>query len=96
MQLSPTTFPYVIGYHGETAIIDKKLRRLCHNKDFAKLVAEGYLKVAFCQALFQGEEALQQVTDLYNATSHAHYDIDAMKRLLGVFEITQAKKISYI
>jgi hypothetical protein len=96
MQLSKDVFPYVVGYHGETAIVDKKLKRLCAGKDIQALIAEGYLKVAFCQALYVGEEAMQQVADLYNQASASSYSIEGMKRLLGVFEITQAQKLSYI
>ncbi|NIZ40003.1 hypothetical protein PVA45_00510 [Entomospira entomophila] len=96
MQLPITVFPYVIGYHGEIAIVDKKLKSRCQNKPYHTLVAEGQIKVAFCQALFQGESALQEVTDLFNKMANTQYNLEGMKRLLGVFEITQAKKIRYI
>lgn len=96
MQLSENIFPYVIGYHGETAIIDKKLKNRCKNKPLAVLIEEGYLKVAFCQALFHGDAALQEVTELYNNKIGENYSTEQMKRLLGVFEITQARRIRYI
>lgn len=96
MQLSKDIFPYVIGYHGEIAIVDKKLKQLCTKKTFVQLIKEGYLKVAFCQALCLGEKSLQEVTEIYNTHSGSNYTIQGMQRLLGVFEITQARKIHYI
>lgn len=93
MSTNNTFFPFIIGYSGEKALVDKRLKSTRQRQTLDKLLAESQYKLAFCFAVQSGEQAMQQVADSYNATSGSHYSVADLERLFGVFSQSFSKKI---
>lgn len=85
-------FIFVIGYDGDTAIIDGRAKRRYGKLKTAELAEAGFFKAAFCSALFSGDEQeMQLVLDAYNQGEETSYSgVDDLKRLFGVYEVPEA------
>ncbi len=84
-------FIFVIGYDGDTAIVDGKAKRRYGKLKTAQLAETGLFKAAFCSALFSGDEQeMQLVLDSYNQGEQTPYSrVDDLKRLFGVYEVPE-------
>ncbi len=80
-------FVFTIGYQGDAAIVDRKVRKELEKKTGRELAEEGYFKPAFCRASETGdEETLEYIRALYNQKSRIPCEnLNQMKRLFGVF-----------
>jgi hypothetical protein len=96
MSTNNAFFPFIIGYNGEKALIDKRLKGIYQRQALAKLLESSQYKLAFCYAVQNGTEAMQQVADSYNATSGSKYSVNDLERLFGVFGMNLTKKIVHI
>lgn len=84
-------FVFSIGYQGDSAIVDSRAAKKNAGKSSRELAQEGLFRAAFCGALYDGDsEAMQVCVDEYNRVSGGNLkDIEAMKRLLGVFSVPE-------
>jgi len=97
--MKKTVFNFIIGYHGDSAIVDK--RALKSNSSFTsrELADKGLYKSAFCDALYDDDkESMSYILNLYNEKSGSGYgSIDQLKLLFGVYsvpeEITKTAKV---
>lgn len=80
---------FIVGYDGDTAIIDRREKKRYGRLSTEKLADEGLFKAAFCSALFSGkDDELQYVLKSYNAGHRTTYSSAAeLKRLFGVDEV---------
>ena len=89
-------FVSVIGYHGELALIDKKLKRHLRGKSTQQLIDEGQFKAAFCQSFMAGHQERELVLSSYNQLSGSEYTDKELEKLFGVFAIPEKVKIQEI
>lgn len=89
-------FVSVIGYHGDLALIDKKLKRCLCSKSTQQLIDEGQFKAAFCQSFMAGHQEMELVLSAYNQLSNSEYTDKELQKLFGVFTIPKKVKIQEI
>lgn len=89
-------FISVIGYHGDLALVDKKLKHRLRNKSTQQLIDEGQFKAAFCQSFMAGEQDRQLVLSAYNQLSQSTYTDKELEKLFGVFAVPEKVKIQEI
>jgi len=92
-------FVFAIGYQGISAIVDKNAKKQYGKLSCVELADKGLFKSAFCMALFDEDTAMQEVVlNIYNKMSGERIaTLDAMKRLLGVFEVpSHISKVTYV
>lgn len=90
-------FISVIGYHGNLALVDKKLKRHSSGKTIGQLIKEGQFKAAFCQSFIAGDEKEKSlVAAAYNQLSSANYTGKELEKLFGVFSVPEKVKIQEI
>jgi len=92
-------FVFAIGYQGISAIVDKNAKKQYGKLTGVQLANKGLFKSAFCAALFDEDTAMQEeVLNIYNEMSgESIATLDAMKRLLGVFEVpSHISKVTYV
>ena len=82
-------FLFIVGYDGDTAIVDGKAKKRYGKLKTEELLEAGFFKAAFCSALYSGEkQEIQLVVDAYNSGEEASYSTeDDLKRLFGVYEV---------
>ncbi len=80
-------FVFTIGYQGDAAIVDRKVRKELEKKTARELADAGYYKPAFCRASEKGDqETLEYLQSVYNRNSRIPFEnLGQMKRLFGVF-----------
>lgn len=79
-------FPFVIGYEGQTALVDRQLYRTYRNASVERLLKARLFKAALARALYDGDQAgLEAVLRAYNAqTPHPIPTVEALKRAFGL------------
>lgn len=83
-------FVFTIGYSGNTAIVDKDLRRRYRKASPQDLFSAGLYKPAFAAALYDGDEESQSwIAREYSALSGTTYDVRQLQRLFGVFSVPE-------
>lgn len=77
---------FCIGFHGDTAIVDKQARAKYGKLTTEQLVGEGLFKAAFCSALYSGvEDEIARVITGWNELAGSELTrAEEMKRLLGI------------
>lgn len=85
-------FPFVIGYSGETSMLDRTLKNKLGRCSARELADAGQYKAAFCLAMYTGEEDKAYIAGVYNAKSGASYQSEDLMRLFGVFYIPPFNK----
>ncbi len=93
MSTTNTFFPFIIGYSGDKALVDKRLKGTYQRKTQEQLLDASQYKLAFCYALKSGQDAMQLVADRYNTISGSNYSVANLERLFGVFGESPIKKI---
>jgi hypothetical protein len=97
--MKKTVFNFIIGYHGDSAIVDKRALKSNSSLTSRELADKGLFKSAFCDAVYDNdEESMAYILKLYNEKSGSGYEsIDQLKLLFGVFsvpdEITRTAKV---
>ncbi|MBI9098090.1 MAG: hypothetical protein JEY91_06410 [Spirochaetaceae bacterium] len=92
-------FNFIIGYHGDSAIVDKRALKSNSSLTSRELADKGLFKSAFCDAIYDDDkESMSYILKLYNEKSGSRYEsIDQLKLLFGVFsvpdEITRTAKV---
>ncbi|MCL2521032.1 MAG: hypothetical protein FWE37_08570 [Spirochaetaceae bacterium] len=94
--MTKNEFPFVVGYVGDIAIIDKKFKNKFKGKTVAQLVEAGQYKAAYCLALFTGDKDKELIANSYNNLSGSRYNVADLERLFGVFTIAEAAKIKVL
>ncbi|MEA1910149.1 MAG: hypothetical protein U9N32_00550 [Spirochaetota bacterium] len=97
--MTKVDFMFAIGYQGISAIVDKNAKKQYGKLTGNQLADKGLFKPAFCAALFDEDKAKQEeVLNIYNKMSGERIaTLDAMKRLLGVFEVpSHISKVTYV
>lgn len=89
-------FMSVIGYHGDVALVDKRLRSRVASKSMQQLIEEGQFKAAFCLSFFTGEQERQLLLDAYNKLCGGGYTLKELERLFGVYMVPDKVKIQLI
>lgn len=89
--MKKTVFNFIIGYHGDTAIVDKRALKANSSLKSRELADKGLFKSAFCDALYDNdEEAMEYILNLYNVKSGSAYkSISQLKLLFGVYSVTE-------
>lgn len=89
--MKKTVFNFIIGYHGDSAIVDKKALRFGSSLTSRELADNGLYKSAFCDALYDNDEdSMTYILNLYNEKSGSGYDsIDQLKLLFGVYSVPE-------
>ena len=83
-------FVFTVGYTGNTAIVDRDLRRRYRKAGARDLFAAGLYKPAFAAALFDADEESQRwIAEEYSKLSGANYGVPELKRLFGVFSVPE-------
>jgi hypothetical protein len=88
-------FVFVLGYQGDTAIIDGHAKKLFKGASTGELLEKGLFKAAFCSALYAGTaEEKAQVLEAYNKASSDESGIrfssfEDISRVVGVFEVPE-------
>jgi hypothetical protein len=79
---------FTIGYHGNTAIVDRTSQQKLGKLPTEELLERGMFKAAFCAVLDAGSpEDAQRFLEAFNRkTGCAYRSVDELKRLFGVFE----------
>ena len=97
--MKKTVFNFIIGYHGDSAIVDKRALKSNSSLTSQELADKGLFKSAFSGAIYDNdEESMTYILNLYNEKSGSGYEsIDQLKLLFGVFsvpdEITRTAKV---
>jgi len=97
--MKKTVFNFIIGYHGDSAIVDKRAMKSNTSLSSRELADKGLFKSAFCDALYDDDkESMSYILNLYNEKSGSGYgSIDHLKLLFGVYsvpeEITKTAKV---
>lgn len=97
--MKKTVFNFIIGYHGNSAIVDKRALKSNSSLSSRQLADKGLFKSAFCDALYDNdEESMEYILKLYNDKSGSGYNsINQLKLLFGVYsvpeEITKTAKV---
>jgi hypothetical protein len=86
-------FPFVVGYTGNTAIIDKRFRARFKNKNVKELADAGQYKAAYCLAMYGADEEKEYIAERYNSVAKTHYAAGDLARLFGVFSIPEVGKV---
>jgi hypothetical protein len=89
--MKKTVFNFIIGYHGDSAIVDKRAMKSNSSLTSRELADMGLFKSAFCDALYENdEESMTYILNLYNEKSGSGYgSIDQLKLLFGVYSVTK-------
>lgn len=92
--MNRSVFPFVIGYQGLTAIVDRGLHQKWANASTDKLLDAGLFKVAFARAVWDKDEATKQaVLTAYNALTPKPYpNVEALQRAFGVYQVPEGVK----
>lgn len=79
---------FTIGYHGNTAIVDRTSQQRLGKLSTEELLEKGMFKAAFCAVLETGgpEEAQRFLEAFNRSTSSGYRSVEELKRLFGVFE----------
>lgn len=87
--MKKTVFNFIIGYHGNSAIVDKKAFKSYSALTSRELADKGLFKAAFSDAVYdEDEESMEYILNLYNEKSGSGYEsIDQLKLLFGVFSV---------
>lgn len=87
-------FIFSIGFHGETAIVDKQAQRQFGKCSVDELIKAGLFKPAFCSAVYDDDKVLmEKILDCYNNKYGKQYTApEDLKRLFGVFGIPENVK----
>ena len=82
-------FLFIVGYDGDTAIVDGKAKKRYGKPKTTELLEAGFFKAAFSSALHSGDkQEIQLVVDAYNSGEESAYStVDDLKRLFGVYEV---------
>jgi len=86
-------FLFVLGYQGDTAIIDGHARKLFSRLSTSELIEKGLFKAAFCSALYSGDDSEKNlVLEAFNKNFSAHADtqfhtFEDISRVVGVFDV---------
>jgi hypothetical protein len=97
--MKKTVFNFIIGYHGDSAIVDKRALKSYSSLTARELADKGLYKSAFCDALYDNDkDSMTYILNLYNEKSGSGYSsIDQLKLLFGVYsvseEITKTAKV---
>ena len=97
--MKKTVFNFIIGYHGDSAIVDKRAMKSNSSLSSRDLAEKGLFKSAFCDALYDDDkDSMSYILNLYNEKSGSGYgSIDQLKLLFGVYsvpeEITRTAKV---
>ncbi len=88
--MKKTIFNFIIGYHGNSAIVDKRALKSNSSLTSRELADKGLFKPAFCDAIYdKDEESMKYILNLYNEKSGSGYEsIEQLKLLFGVFSVT--------
>ncbi len=92
--MTKSEFPFVIGYQGQTAIIDKNMYSKWKSASLAQLLDAGLFKAAFSRAVWdQDAGAMEKVLLNYNARSPKQYaSVEVLQRAFGVYSVPQGVK----
>ena len=82
-------FVFIIGYDGDTAIVDSAAQRKYRRLAIQELLEEGQYRAALRASEYdQDEAALQQVLEAYNTGSvYPVPDLWELRRVFGVFGV---------
>lgn len=84
-------FVFTIGYQGNTAIVDGKLKSKFRNLSTEELARQGLYKPAICSAIFNDSaEELEVVRNIINKKRKKKINtIAELKKVYGVTELPQ-------
>lgn len=94
--MKQSEFISVIGYNGNFAVVDKKMKAKLASKSLDQLIEEGQFKAAFCLSFFTGEQDRQALLDAYNKLCGANYSGKELERLFGVFSVPENVKVQQV
>ncbi len=88
-------FTFTIGFQGDTAIVDKRAKRLYGRLSTMELAEKGLYRAAFCSAVFSGNRQEMDEFIRHFAEKTASADPksgrleseDQFKRLFGVYTV---------
>ncbi len=82
-------FVFCIGYQGDAAIVDGRLKKAYRSLSTAELLEKGLYRAAFSSAIFnEDEEEIMLVVNTWNQMTGASMKTsEEMKRLLGIFSV---------
>ncbi len=84
-----------IGYDGNSALVDRLVKRQCAGMTTAQLAEAGLYRAAAASALYSGSaEELALVAAVYNKAAGATYPVEAIPKLFGVTKPTLSKTLS--
>jgi hypothetical protein len=93
--MTKADFVWAVGFQGNTAIVNKGQRLARRAAKWEALLAEGYLRAAFCSALWDAEKQADQspltaYVEALSARIGRPLSVEDAKRLLGVFKLPSA------
>jgi len=94
--MTKSDFVWSVGFQGNTAIVNKAQRGRFHNLSFENLVEKGYLRAAFCSAIWDAEktgktDAPERCAELLAKKSGRPLTLEQAKRLVGVYVVPDDK-----
>lgn len=88
--MTKADFVWTVGYSGNTALVNKTMKARFKNPDFGLLLDEGFLRAAFCVAIWEEAKEGKSLDDfvaVFNQRTGLAMSIDEIKRLLGVYKV---------
>lgn len=82
-------FVFCIGYQGDAAIVDGRLKKSYRSLGTAELLEKGLFRAAFSSAIYsEDEQEIMMVINTWNEMTGASMKSpEEMKRLLGIFSV---------
>jgi hypothetical protein len=87
--LSKEDFMFTVGFQGNSAIVDSRMKRRYAKASIDELLKEGLYKPALCASIMdQDEKGLESIITYYNEqTTVKITTIDELKRVFGISKI---------
>lgn len=84
-----------IGFDGNAALVDKKMKKKYAAMNTAALAEAGFFRAATVSALYSDEPSeLELVADAYNRLAGSSYAADTLPRLFGVARVSVQKTVA--
>ena len=89
--ISREDFIFIIGFSGDVAIVDGRLKRQYGEYSPVALAEQGLYKAAISAAVYENlEEDLMRILEIFNRESGGHLDsVEELKTLFGTYDLPE-------
>jgi len=92
-------FIFTVGYDGDTAVVDKKAKRMFSKMTTMELLEAGFFKPALCSAIYSEDPGeLNAILEKYNSLTDKKIDnVEQLKLVIGIQKMPkEIKEIAQI